>query len=301
MAASPGITIAQQDITGLQEHATMQASDFAGAVQDFSIRSAATQFSNVILQGKQGSLSNYRISVNYAERDNDRGGRHRHNFEQIRFPMEGEFIYTKDKVVPTGSVAYFPEGAYYGPQLRRKGTRMMVCQFGGASGHGYLGIEQRQASYEALSAKGHFEKGYYTYKDEDGKRHNQDAFEAVWEHAMGKKLEYPTPRYPDVVIMNPANFSWVGDANMPGVERKWIGKFTERNTRIGFIRVDAGATLTAGQHDAPEVLFLVSGSVHCQDRTYAKHSAFGFEPGEGEVPIAAKEVSEICSIQFPKF
>jgi hypothetical protein len=49
------------------------------------------------------------------------------------------------------------------------------------------------------------------------------------------------------------------------------------------------------------VLFLVSGAVDCQDRSYAKHSAFGFEPGEGELPIVAKEVSEFCSIQFPKF
>ena len=259
----------------------MQASELSDAVRDYSIRSAGTQFSNVLLQGKEGSLNNYRLSFTYATEDRDRGGRHRHNFEQIRFPLEGEFVYAEDKVVPAGSIAYFPEGSYYGPQLRRKGLLMMVCQFGGASGSGYLSIAQRKAGNAALGAKGHFEKGFYTYHDETGKRHNKDAFEAVWEYTMGRKLVYPTPRYQDTLIVNPGGFSWLEDATAPGVARKWLGTFTERGTRIGFLRVERGQTLSAGMHTAPEVLFLTKGAVTCRDRAFPQYSAFGFEPLEG--------------------
>ena len=42
--------------------------------------------------------------------------RHRHNFDQIRMVMEGKFAYAGRKTMRQGSIGYFPEGTYYGPQ-----------------------------------------------------------------------------------------------------------------------------------------------------------------------------------------
>ena len=66
--------------------------------------------------------------------------RHRHNFDQIRYVMKGIYPYAKGKSMSEGTVAYFPESVHYGPQDRPEGLEMMVCQFGGASGSGFVSI-----------------------------------------------------------------------------------------------------------------------------------------------------------------
>ena len=100
----------------------------------------------------------------------------------------------------------------------------------------------------------------YHYTDADGVPQILDGSQAIFEHAMGHQLEFATPRYTDVIAMNPAAYDWLpqGDA---GVWEKWLGSFTERNLRIGFLRLDAGAVYQAGQHPSIEILFQINGQV----------------------------------------
>jgi hypothetical protein len=258
------------------------------------------QDSRLLLAGKDGTPNNYKLNLSLAVTD-WKAPRHRHNFDQIRYPIRGEFVYAKDKVVPAGSVAYFPEGIHYGPQIRKQGLLILLCQLGGASGNGFLSKMQRRRAYEELKCKGTFDKGVYTYVDEKGVRHSQDSAEAVSERAIGGKSVYPPPRYNDIIVMNPNNFNWVEKAGSPGVSYKWLGTFTERETGVEFIRLDSGATLNAGLQDATELLFLAKGSVSCRQRSYRVHSAFSFDAGEGPVLISAAEPSEFLCIHLPKF
>ena len=55
--------------------------------------------------------------------------RHRHNFDQIRFQIEGEFDYAADGHFEPGSVGYFPEGTRYGPQTSDGDTWNLLLQF----------------------------------------------------------------------------------------------------------------------------------------------------------------------------
>ena len=254
-----------------------------------------------LLEGDDSSPGNYHLGVSASADQDYLTPRHRHNFEQIRFPLEGAFEYGKDQVLPAGWVGYFPEGVYYGPQILHKGIVLMQVQFGGASGSGYLSKEQRQVGLDGLRNRGHFEKGAFTYIDDKGQRHRQDAYEAIWEQAAGRKLEYPEPRYKDLVIMNPANFAWIKDPAAPGVERKWLGTFTERELRVGFVKLEAQASFTIGEHDAPELLFLHRGSVSCRGSDYPARTAFGTKPKEGPVTITAREPSEFLYCQMPRF
>jgi hypothetical protein len=226
--------------------------------------------------------------------------RHTHVFDQIRFPLEGEFVYGKDKVLTAGQVAYFPAGIYYGPQIRRKGLKLVLAQFGTTTGGGFLSYEERKAAMDQLQLKGKFADGVFTYVDEKGGRHNQDASEAVWEQATGGKPKYPAPRYNDIIVMNPASFDWTQEPDEPGVSYKWLGSFTEGGARVGFIRLEPGAAYRGGMHHAPELLFVVNGAVGCADRRYTAHTAFGFEVGEGPVPIKATEPSELYCVQLPR-
>lgn len=61
----------------------------------------------------------------YAEQKGDFAEpRHQHNFDQIRYCISGTMNYGPNCWVKEGEVAYYPEGAYYGP---RSATRSPLC------------------------------------------------------------------------------------------------------------------------------------------------------------------------------
>lgn len=253
-----------------------------------------------LLTGRDGDPNNYLMNVGRTGTGGWSTPRHRHNFDQIRYVLKGTYPYAKGKSMPEGSVAYFPEGVHYGPQDRPEGLEMMVCQFGGASGSGYLSVAQREAANDALKKKGEFKNGVFTWFDERGQRHNTDGFEACYEEATGSPLVYPKPRYDDVILMHPENHEWIPDA-APGVSTKWLGSFTERNTRVGFVRIEAGAAFAGGEQPSIELLFLSKGRVALNSREYGPHSAFEFPPHDGPIPIKALAQTELLRIVLPKF
>lgn len=265
-----------------------------------NLREGADFSEVVLLHGRENALDNFRLYYSNATNGEWKTPRHRHNFEQIRLPLAGEFEYAKDKRLPAGWVAYFPESVHYGPQIRLPGLSMLTLQFGGASRSGYLSEAQRRRGYDELRAKGTFEKGAYSWIGENGRRHNQDAFEAIWEHMMGRKLDYPTPRYESLVIMNPAAYGWVPEPGAPGVSRKWLGSFTERCVRTGYLRLEAGATAKIGSRTATEILFLVDGEVGRSGAAYGRHTAFCTDPGES-IELTAARASDIFCIELPSF
>ncbi len=256
--------------------------------------------SKQLLHGADSSPNNYRVALTTAKTAWP-APRHRHNFDQIRFPINGAFEYTKGTTLPAGWVGYFPEGAYYGPQLRQPGLQMLVIQFGGAGGSGFLSEGQMRQARTALHERGAFVDGVFTWADDKGKKHNQDGFEACWEESMGRKLEYPAPRYDGQIKMNPENFAWIDDRECQGVAHKWMGTFTERDIRMGFSRLAPGASLPVGDHNAPEFLFLAKGAVAVNGKRYGLHSAFGFEANEGPVTLEGVEDSELLRVQLPRF
>ncbi len=250
-----------------------------------------------LMVGKEGDMRNYRLALGLAETD-WLTPRHHHNFEQIRFPLEGEFQYAEGKVLPAGWVGYFPEGVHYGPQVRYKGLYMLLLQFGGASGSGFFSEHQYIEGQEALKKKGTVAKGKFTFVDQDGNEQVQDVFEAMYEEVMGKKPVYPAPRYNDIITMNPANYGWIPDRENPGVERKQLGVFTEKKTTISFLRLDKGATVEGGGCPGPDLFFLYKGALEVKGQECPLHTALGFEAFEAATPIRASEPAEIFRMQI---
>jgi hypothetical protein len=252
-----------------------------------------------LLTGEDGSPSNYVMNVGRAGAGGWQTPRHRHNFDQIRYVIKGNYPFAKGKVLPEGWVGYFPESVHYGPQDRPEGLETMVLQFGGASGSGFLGIAEREAANKALASKGEFKNGIFTWIDDHGQRHNQDGSEACFEHATGRKLTFAKPRYDDVIVMDPSSYEWIPQGT-EGVYAKWLGSFTERNTRLGFIRLDSNATFAAGQQSSIELLFLTKGKVEANGRGYGPHTAFEFRANEGPISLRALESSEFLCVVLPQ-
>ena len=253
-----------------------------------------------LLFGEDGSPNNYDLNMGRAGEGGWRTPRHRHNFDQVRYIIKGSLPYAEGKVLQEGWVGYFPESVHYGPQDRSEGLETLVLQFGGASGFGYLSVAQREATNAVLNEKGRFSKGSYFYTDANGEEQRMDGSAACFEHATGRKLEFATPRYEDVIAMNPAAYDWI-DQGSEGVPVKWLGSFTERNARIGFVRLDANAVYGAGEHPSIEILFLAKGRVAVGDQEYGPATAFEFLANEGPIAIRALEPTEFLCFVLPKF
>lgn len=253
-----------------------------------------------LLFGEDGSPNNYDLNMGRAGSGGWRTPRHRHNFDQIRYVIKGVLPYGENQFLKQGWVGYFPESVPYGPQDRSEGLETLVLQLGGASGFGYLSVAQRESTNAILNEKGEFRKGLYYWKDENGNEQSMDGSDACFEHATGRKLQFAEPRYTDVIAMNPDAFDWLPEGS-EGVSVKWLGTFTERNMRIGFVRLDANAVFGAGQHPSLQVLYLTKGRLAVGNDEYGPETGFELLANEGPVAMRALEPTELLCVVFPQF
>jgi hypothetical protein len=283
---------------------TLEGSQRFGA--DASQVRGRVQQPYLLLTGEEDAPDNYVVRFGQDESQEgepDRyGPRHRHNFEQIRYPIDGDYQISGERVIPAGWVGYFPESVHYGPNKLTPGVDLFVVQYGGPSGLGLNSIAQNRKGREGLKAKGRrFEDGLVLWEDEAGVTHKQDGFEALMEETGGKPVEYAPRRYDDILLINPEGFPWQTDESQPGVESKTLGIFTARDVRIGFFKIDAGATLKFGTQPATEIGFVKSGTVEHDGKSYGYGSAFSTTPTEAPEAITATETAEIFYLKLPTF
>lgn len=233
-----------------------------------------------LLRGKDGTPENFMYILGRQERDFM--PRHRHNFDQIRFPIRGTMSHGNGVVVGQGEVAYIPEGLPYGPQddplaPYGPGERLqLVLQFGGSSGIGFMSIEQRRQAYKDLEKVGRFEGPYFHRNDGT----SAWGLNAVWEHVFGERIKYPRPRYKNIVIADPKVFNWLPVANAVGVDRKFMGSFSERGVWVEMIRVQAVAEWTSSVSHATRLMVVLSGEGSAEGRSISPLTALELMSGE---------------------
>jgi len=270
-------------------------------IETRSLTSSATQLRQGeikayrLVEGDPGSPGNFALRlVNIA--GDFLSPRHRHNFDQFRMQLEGTYDYGPDGTFTPGSIGYFPEGVYYGPQTSSGDTWNLLLQFAGASGSGYTSEAEGNRAADELKQTGRFEGGVYTWRREDGTKVNQDAYEAVWEHVHRRPLEYPKPRYERPVFMRAERFDWVAVPGVPGVEHKPVGVFTEREARIVLYRVSSGARLPLV---GPALYFALSGTGSADGQAVRRHTTCHLEAGEqGE--LVASDALELVMLGLPR-
>jgi len=264
-----------------------------------AIRGGKRDF-RTLLRGNEDSPNNYRLSFVRQSGELD-VPRHRHNFDQIRMCLEGDpQNYGKDKWFAPGEIVYFPEGTPYGPEQSASHRLSITLQFGGASGHGYIGAQRTAAAIEEMKAFGTFEKGVFIRSGElgAGQRRNQDSYEAIWEHINKGKLTYPKPRYEEPIQIKPANFDWLPEARQQGIATKPLAVFSERGCSISMLKVDAGASGEIETRACVRIGFVVKGEGEANGETIRKHTAFSLEPHE-PCRIASRDGAELLVVGLP--
>ncbi len=249
-----------------------------------------------LLEGEIGALDNFQLSLGQMGGDFF-SPRHRHSFEQVRFQVEGTLDYDRDGKLSPGMVGYFPEGMAYGPQTQNadEAPKTLVLQCGGASGSGYLSRPESKAGMEALREIGAFEDGVFRRNDGVAGKRNMDGYQAIWEHVHGRPMTFPKPRYPQPIMMDPANYDWLAVDGEGGVFEKPLGTFSECRTEAGFLRLDPG---TVHQGGGRGIYFIVSGTGEVGGETFAHHTTVFVERGE-TARFAAAETAEIFRIGLP--
>jgi hypothetical protein len=249
-----------------------------------------------LLDGEQGTPGNFSLQLSLTP-DTYFSPRHRHNFDQVRYQIEGEFDFASDGVMKPGSVAYFPEGTYYGPQSSSSRSVTLVLQFGGASGNGYMSPEQYDGAAAELRTLGTFANGAYTVVSPDGRKINKDAYEAVWERVNGRPLRYPPERYSRPVFMDPQNFAWVPIEGQPGASSKFLGEFSERRTQIEFCRVEPSSSFRLARN---AIYFVASGTGAVAGKGIRQHSTI-YLLDESAAELTARDTVELLRIGLPQF
>ena len=196
-----------------------------------------------LLEGEEGSFDNFQFTLVNTGGDFF-SPRHRHNFDQFRFQIEGDGGFDRDGTMTPGTVGYFPEGTRYGPQSNKGDLTVLVLQFAGASGNGYMSEAAVTKASTELRQWGEFKGGVF-YPNEGTGRRQQDGYEACWEHHNKRKLAYPSERFHHPVFMNSNAFAWAPIEGQSGAAEKVLGNFDEYGTGIRFVKLAAGASYKA--------------------------------------------------------
>ncbi|MDX6315655.1 MAG: hypothetical protein QOF44_5119 [Streptomyces sp.] len=251
-----------------------------------------------MLKGEPDSRENFMLILGKQVGDFSMP-RHRHNFDQIRFPVRGPMSIGRGIDLEEGQVGYFPEGLSYGPQedlaTPDRDRISLVLQFGGASGYGFMSIEQRRQAWDELLAAGGKFVGPY-YHRPDGKV--QWGLNTIWEHVFGERLKYPRPRYKNVQVADTKRFNWLPVENAKGVEHKYMGAFSERGVWIEMVRLREHAEWSSVDDRARRLAFVTSGTGSCDGSPVAGMTAIQADPGE-ELRLTASEPLELFLIGLP--
>lgn len=251
-----------------------------------------------LLQGTPNAIDNFDLSISLTTEDFFTP-RHHHNFDQVRYILNGEFSFDRGRVQKTGQLSYFCEGTYYEQKGIGK-TETLLLQLGGASGSGYMSFDQLYSTASALAKRGTFSDGVFTWHDEGGIKHNVDGYQAVWEEVNGRKISYPKPRFDAAVILNPENFGWIPQSNVAGVEVRELGRFNERGLSVAQLRLAAGARLPVHAHPTETLLFVEQGTGTASGEPIHKHSAVSVAHAE-TVQIEATTPMILMRLRLPCF
>lgn len=257
----------------------------------------------ILLEGYAGTLGNFSLVM--ASSPGRFSPRHRHNFEQVRFQLEGEADYGSTGKMTPGMVGFFPEAVYYGPQTQEEGSFLcsLVLQNGGTSGSGYVSRGESKQAVIELEEIGEFVDGVFKMPKGSsgfegatpGKR-NLDGAQAIWEYVNKRPQEFPEPRYEQPILMDPANYSWVPVTGQPGVSERRLGTFTEGKSAMNTIKIEAGAKFTAS--GGRDIFFVHTGSGMVEGEPLRFTTTIYLNPGES-VEIVADEETTILNLHLP--
>lgn len=249
-----------------------------------------------LFDGPEGSPDNYSLAL-ADESSSYYSPSHRHLWDQVRYCIAGWVPIGRTMRVGAGQVAYFPEGVRYGPQEGGPDRTVLVLQFGGASGNGYMSPEQSERGRRELELAGRFEDGLYR-RAGDGADVNQDAYEAIWEHVFGTRVRYPRPATTTPVVLDPDAFPRRPTAS-PGVTQRTLATFEPRRLTLEFTDLAPGASHTIGRGPVTRLHWVVDGEGRWDAEPYRAATAVRTSERDESI-VTARTPTTLLTITMPR-
>lgn len=234
--------------------------------------------------------------------------RHRHSFAQIKFVEKGASNFAPDQYIHEGDIAYFPRGAYYGPQLKDNATSISL-QFGFNGEHqkGKVWESFRAEAVSRLKARGTLGDGVFTEVDPaTGAKRQRDGVEAIYDeqyqlrYGADKKFVVAPGGYEAPVLMHPKAFPYHPFA--PGVELKHLGQFYDQPGPNGDVRISmarlSGGTYSLGPERARLAWALAPG-LRVNGLAYPELT-FVYSARDEHVSLSGDGGVEVFLVTFPR-
>ena len=266
-------------------------------------RASTTRY-KALFKGTPKSRDNFELAMIRIGEGGSFSPRHRHNFEQVRLPLNGAFNQSPKQDIPKDFIGYIAEGTPYGPQALEAGIEFLLLQCGGPSGFGYMSHDELMQGTGELKEQGEFSGGVFrrTEKGGQAERVNQDAYEAVWEHVNGKRIEYAKPRYREPITIDPQAFSWQEVDNAPGIQQRHFGTFNELGTAASQVRLEAHSPYVCKADAGRKLVVVMEGDVSLSGQQFSAWSGFNLSPGEsGTLCGASDQPAVLLVLQLPHF
>jgi hypothetical protein len=252
-------------------------------------------FRKVIHGAEGGRQVSYDVRIErFGEGDRGYSSiRHRHDFEQLRFAVEGRMD-LGFAVLETGDVAYFPANAYYGPQ-KCEGSVILIAQWGDR----FITRADSDRAVAELSRNGEFRDGIYRAVTPDGRPFNKDPLNAIWEQVFQTPYVPQPPRYKQPVVMTPSAFGW-GEPE-GAIRRRRLGTFTENPLTVEMVEwlEDGPLHLASSEADnRPTLLFTTAGSFSHDGEEFGPHTGLWSETA-ATIELNARAGSEVLVVRFP--
>jgi hypothetical protein len=246
-----------------------------------------------LFTGEEGQSNNYWLTL-VQVREHYHTPPHRHMFDQVRYMIKGGFNFGAQEQ-PEGSVGYFTEGTTY-EQSCDSYSYHLLLQVEGASRSKYFSGKSLRAATDTLKQEGHFEKGRFHYSD----GREVDGYEAIYQQLTGESVRYTEPRYERPVIMQPELFVWTPDPVHPGIRRRRLGSFNERELGLYFVGISAGSTFVFSTADDGRTLaYVVKGTGQADGQAWGEGCGLRFFD-DIPVTLTATTDSEIFMIAMPQ-
>lgn len=233
--------------------------------------------------------------------------RHHHAFQQIRWTESGTVNYAPGQDIPEGDLAYFPRGAYYGPQRKDQGIGVLL-QFGFDAEHqsGAAWSAHREAALERLKSRGRFEHGLYISTDPaTGETAERDAVQAIYEEQALERgsgqFTIPPEGYETPILIHPRAFAYYQTA--PGVEIKHLGNFYDHpgpnaDAGLSMLRLSAVGAYNLGAQRA-QVGWTGDPGLQIDGKTYPELTYF-YSPRGETAAFSAEDEVEVHLVELPR-
>jgi hypothetical protein len=218
--------------------------------------------------------------------------RHRHNFEQVRFIVDGAWEYARRRY-GGGWLGFFPEGTFYGPAKSLEPGHHFVIQYPGPTNAPFVRRKDEREVQRAMVEGGAvFKEGICIWPD--GRK--QDGGEALWESWAGQRINYPQARYGEPVWLDTNTYDWQ-PSTVPGVAVRHLAAFGDTATSIDLLRLEPGAEVPAGRNGPILMRFVCDGEVEYGGRTYAAASSLYYPLDAAREALTSRTGATILSIQ----